>query len=360
MIGLIKGLPRKVNMAGSPQPIVTFTSNVSGLYLPEILAYIQASQSGTGDPSPSNPRAISGVSEVTTACNAINQWDEQWELGSINNSDGTNVTSSVRIRSKNYIEVKPNTSICVVNTNAVKIFIYKYGKDKSFLGMVDTVGISSGSQVVNIPSDCYYLRFRSNDNYTYSNNISFNYPATATSYHTYTGQTATTALGMTCYGGYLNVTTGLLTVTDAIVDLGSLTWTYRSGNKLFTAYKSGIKLASDAKGTHCLCDIYKETYGGSWSGWANFPNEHISSGNNYSSGDANIAVKDLSYTDKDTFKTAMNGVKLVYELATPQTIQLTPAQIEQLLGENNVFCSSGDVAVTQIWARRDRSIISRG
>lgn len=167
--------------------IASFADGADDVPVSSLIVDINAVQAGSGDPSPSNVRPISGWSECNIHKAGINLWDEVWELGSINNSDGTDVSSSVRIRSKNYIEVKPNTSICIVNTNAVKIFVYKYGYDKSFLGMVDSSGLASGNQVIYIPSDCYYLRFRSNDNYTYSNNISFNYPATDTAYHAFNG-----------------------------------------------------------------------------------------------------------------------------------------------------------------------------
>lgn len=41
-------------------------------------------------------------------------------------------------------------------------------------------------------------------------------------------------------------------------------------------------------------------------------------------------------------------VQIVYELATPQTYQLTPTQIDSLLGRNNVWADSGDVTVEYI------------
>ena len=44
------------------------------------------------------------------------------------------------------------------------------------------------------------------------------------------------------------------------------------------------------------------------------------------------------------FKTAMSGVQLLYELATPLTDQLTPQQIATLRpGINNVWCDTGPV-----------------
>ena len=41
----------------------------------------------------------------------------------------------------------------------------------------------------------------------------------------------------------------------------------------------------------------------------------------------------------------MSGVQLVYELATPITIQLTPQQLRLLKGTNNISCNTGDLSI---------------
>ena len=58
-----------------------------------------------------------------------------------------------------------------------------------------------------------------------------------------------------------------------------------------------------------------------------------------------FTVRDDSYTDVNAFKTAMTGQTLVYELATPFDVQLTPAQLRAIKGQNNIFADCGDVAV---------------
>ena len=47
----------------------------------------------------------------------------------------------------------------------------------------------------------------------------------------------------------------------------------------------------------------------------------------------------------EEFKSAMSGVQLCYELATPQTYQLTPTEVAMLLGENNLWSDAGDMKV---------------
>ena len=56
-----------------------------------------------------------------------------------------------------------------------------------------------------------------------------------------------------------------------------------------------------------------------------------------------LIIKDSRYTDPTAFKSAMNGVKLVYILATPTTVQLTPTEVKSLLGDNNIWSDTGDV-----------------
>jgi hypothetical protein len=52
----------------------------------------------------------------------------------------------------------------------------------------------------------------------------------------------------------------------------------------------------------------------------------------------------------EDFKTwlSTNNIQLMYPLATPTTIQLTPTQIDSLLGRNSVWSDSGDVTVEYI------------
>ena len=97
------------------------------------------------------------------------------------------------------------------------------------------------------------------------------------------GDTYTTALGRTVYGGTLDVVSGELTVTDANI----------------ASYNG-------------------ETLPATW----------ISDRDEYASG-----------------TTPTTGAQVVYELATPQTYQLTPQEVSLLQGTNNVWSDGGDVTL---------------
>jgi hypothetical protein len=56
-----------------------------------------------------------------------------------------------------------------------------------------------------------------------------------------------------------------------------------------------------------------------------------------------IFVRDDRFSDATAFKAAMNGVQLVYELATPIELQLTPTQVKSLKGYNNISANTGNI-----------------
>ena len=144
----------------------------------------------------------------------------------------------------------------------------------------------------------------------------------------------------TVYGGTLDVTTGELVVDRAIVDLGDLTWTYTTGDSYAGSpyFASGNVADKKAGANNMICSQYPVGVNrGSIQDCVITP---------WNSTNAlNLACRDDRFTDAAAFKTAMNGVQLVYELATPITYQLTPQEVATLLGHNNIWADTGDTAV---------------
>lgn len=146
----------------------------------------------------------------------------------------------------------------------------------------------------------------------------------------------------TVYGGSLNLTTGILTVTHGYVDLGDLTWTKDtvSGETVFIAALSGgPELASFS----AICSNYPmdndEDYTTDASGRC-FGDSTLHT--------SSVGIRDDTYAEGDAaaFKTAMDGVQLVYPLKTPVTYEMDPEEVKALIGQNNVFADTGDVAVS--------------
>ena len=284
----------------------------------------------------SNICPITGHDEVTVTRTGINVWDEEWEQGNISDQTGENIPQSNIIRSKNYIPVKPSTTY-YSTMQAGGIFLY--GANKQYLGSLYP-GFPTNFTT---PNNCYFIRFRETGAYgnTYNHDISINYPSTDHDYHAYQGSTYTTSLGQTVYGGTLDMVSGVLTVTHAIVDLSSLSWTYDGSVPRFYSYgiQNTVKAPSlNSEIADIICTQYISTsldgdvslYGG------------LNGSVAVSTGKV-IFIRDEAYTSASTFKDAMEGVMLCYALATPVEYQLTAQQIKTLVGTNNVWASSGDI-----------------
>lgn len=157
----------------------------------------------------------------------------------------------------------------------------------------------------------------------------------------------------TVYGGTLTVNkdgSGSLVVDRGTTDFGTKTWTYSSASDethspYFYANIPGMEYAATQK--NIICDTYKSYTSGYATGTGTAGiiaktagNMSIAKGSN---GWKYIVVRDDSYTDATTFKTAMSGVQLVYELATPTTYTLTAEQITSILGQNNIWADCGDI-----------------
>ena len=153
-------------------------------------------------------------------------------------------------------------------------------------------------------------------------------------YNPIVSNTYTTTLPSTTYGGTLDLVSGVLTVTHAIVDMGNLTWDWVSSGSYFTADVSG-----KAKGnTNMVSSAFKVV-----STQAANMNDGEMKGNPNNN---TIYLKWALYNgDKNALTSALSGQKLVYERATPTTTTLTPQQVQTLLGTNNVWADSGDVTV---------------
>lgn len=131
----------------------------------------------------------------------------------------------------------------------------------------------------------------------------------------------------TVYGGNIDLVSGVLTVDKAEVDLGTLTWVYVSRDTYF--YTQGLVTAVKVNG-QAICSAYR-TDSKDFSPVTNNKAVFVNKSN------ANVVLIDTDYTDANTLKASLSGVQFVYELATPLTYQLTPIQVNSLLGINNVW-----------------------
>jgi len=189
-----------------------------------------------------------------------------------------------------------------------------------------------------------YFSTTANTDYNFTIYPQLELGSTATTYESYQGQQVTIALGSTVYGGTLDVLTGTLTVTKGIIDLGGLTWDKSSSNpSVFNS--TGLTDHALTTGINVICSQYPAVQANQYS-ISTMPDKCVKTNASYAQ---YIYIKNTAYESytKEQFKTAMSGVQLVYELATPIVITgLTPAQMSTLLGVNNIWADTGATSLT--------------
>lgn len=104
------------------------------------------------------------------------------------------------------------------------------------------------------------------------------------------------------------------------VNLGTLEWSYRAPNNAFYATISDMK-AYVSVTNYCGMSCAKYTPSSPMGISAEGADKTIVQ---RASADNQVIVFDSGYSNKDTFKAAMNGVYLCYELATPNTTPIDP------------------------------------
>ena len=298
-----------------------------------LIVNIDPVQSGSGDPSPDNVRPISGWSEVNVNACGVNIWDGTYEAGKWiqDTSTGAVATLGAGYNLTGYIPVVPGLTYYGRATGSSRATWFDANKN--------AINQCTHNQdaTFTVPANARYVRFTITD--AYLDDFYINYPSTDTDYHPYDGQSINISLGQIVYGGKLDVTNGVLTVDRAGVDLGTLTWTMTTDYSVnrFNATISDMYKLNTSPYTDIMCSAYKPSDAPIYTpNTANCEIAHYGK---------TIYISDSNYNSASAFKTAMNGVQLLYPLAEPITIQLDPHEVTALLGSNNIWADSGDSEV---------------
>lgn len=262
------------------------------LPMESLIVDIEPVQSGSGDPSPSNIRPISGWSAVNVTDFVQNMWDEDWEVGTLDSS-GNIKSGDNLIRSKNFCQIIGGRQYYLYSSksdggsqNRYYVKICFYDANKAFIS-----GSWENRRVVTAPANAVYFKIHTNSSTviygdTYNHDISVNYVSTDHDYHAYAGTSLSISLGQTVYGGTLNVLTGVLTVYP-----------------YYASYNG-------------------ETLTGRW----------VSDRDKYVAG-----------------TTPTNGAQVVDMSGTGTTYTLDPQTVRSLVGQNNIFSDTGNIAL-DYWA----------
>ena len=318
--------------------IANFPDGADDIPVKDLVVNIEPKQSGSGDPSPDNVRPITGWTGANVTRTGKNLFDKSTASDNTTwTTSGTQGYSAGKTSSA-LIPVVPSESYYIGFTGMANVYgVYEFDINKNYIGRTFPGALTP--RAITLPSNCYYVGLVMDT--TYKDTAYFSYSSTATTYEPYQGTTYTvdwTTEAGTVYGGTLDVTTGVLTVDRAIVDLGTLRWTQistQSPHWRFWAYLSEMLQNSTLVSTQYV----QITPGSQWNGSIGVATQLIAD-------TPAVMVSDERYETAADFKTAMSGVQLVYQLATPQTYQLTPQQLKTLYGTNNVWADTGDTSVT--------------
>ena len=269
----------------------------------------------------------------------FNAWDEEWEVGSIYPATGIDQESTSTIRSKNYNRMLPNTKYCLYSKSGKKMAVILYDEDKKFIDY----WINSNLRGITTTSDTRFFRVMTYNGYgpTYNNDICIHLVHTGYrngEYEPYEEFRRTLPIseikdsegnalfpnGLLSAGSvYDEITEKKAIKRIGVVDMGTLNWWSQ-----YTQYNYGyVASAPNSMKTENLnyaVSIGYEKYANpSVEAWKAL-DKAISNGvrpigpawTGY------LAVKDSSHGDLPSFKAAMSGVMLYYELAEPIEVDL--------------------------------------
>lgn len=324
---------------------------------------VNAWQEGSGDPSPSNVRAIHGFSKVNATRCGVNLLDKNEVVNKLADNgatvDTTNKTVSYTGAIANATGVvfrnfKPNTRYTLLfkltsgasNLNAR--FYYTdgtnsalYGVSDEFVARASTNGKSVESLAFSWVSGVATL--------AYEQFGLFEGLIDEEAYEPYTGNTYLIQLGQDVYGGIYNSVTGKMLVTWILQSM-DFRWAYVPNNNGYFSPYAALPNDKAVGITNIICDIYKTSDS---STIANMPDLSIKGTSNNRA----IIIRDNSFNgDTTAFREAVKNHYICYELNTPFDIQLTPTQIETIIGNNTIFADTGDIDLTY----KDLDIAKRG
>lgn len=272
----------------------------------------------------------------------FNAWDEEWEVGGIDDSTGANKTATNTIRAKNLCMAVANSTY-FLGTDPSAIFWYDANEDYISFQYNNQTGNTAAA-----PSNARYFRFITKSSYgtTYKNDICINLSDAARNgtyepynAHTYAidpielrGIPQLDSNNALYYDGDSYAPNGAVTRKYGVVDLGTLTWNKgNNGVFWFLASTYGVKIYVASELAKYVCSAYKTVSQNAATAGDISARENLC----IFSGEANyVGIRDIARYETDdaaAFKAAMSGVYLVYELATPSTETAAPYQQLQIV-----------------------------
>lgn len=336
--------------------IATFTDGAEDMPLRECVVQIEPVQEGTGDPSPTNVRPITGWTgaKVTrTGKNLLNQANEKpsyYETdsdGAVTNTYGSFGWNYANSCFKSTLPSGDYTLIVIAKTaNGASGDTQVWPSvGSSRIAAVNNGNLAVGGKV----SMNFTLSETTDIGVCLKNNGGYNWvmivnraDSSLSTFEPYQGETYDIAFPTeagTVYGGTLDVVRGRLTVDRAMVIIDGVNKTVRNNGVTSTT--------SNAWFSGAVGKAY---------GRINFISDRFAAGIGIVPGgmtgrDNSIGIEFMLPVDVPNNSPALNQwfadnpTQLCYELATPITYTLAPQEIRTLLGTNNIWADTGDTTV---------------
>lgn len=278
---------------------------------------------------------VRNVKTIAIHTVGFNQWDERWELGGLNYETGQTTDDNTKGRSVNYFDVLPSTAyychtIANTTTNAsgVKgaVNIVWYDSNKSFIKyQVFT------NTILKSPSNARYAKI-----YTYAGDVNAIFRAGICinlshsgvrngEYEPYVKHVRQLPEIIKNFPDGMNGNANVWDEINAeswikrwgVVDLGSIddyTYTGSAFRSSFLKSKMSSVATLGDYNENMICELYDNDR------WSNSPYKiQFTVNNGY------LWINNPDYTDIDSFKAAMSGVLLYYELLEPIETPITEA-----------------------------------
>ena len=306
-------------------------------YFKKVVSSVVPVQAGSGTPSPTNVRAISGFTECTVTDCGFNCFDKSTlvdgkrvdNTGAIVNGTGFSVSD--------YILVLPNTTYYLKDVvgSGSWYSLACYDSNETFIQNLNVSGAGVVSGMITTPSNAKYIRVNT---YTVNKDtccVNISDTSKNGTYEPYTGTTATISFGSagTVYGARVELISGKL-VVDRVCVTPTEVIEVQSNNRWNIAL-TDLGIGGSEGVEYMLSSHFNPLF-------ANTPGSTYVS----STKDRLIAIPtDSSLSTKalaDAWLQA-NNPQFVYKLETPKEYQLTPAQLRSLVGTNNLTSSTGEV-----------------
>lgn len=317
-----------------------------------LVAQITPTQAGSGDPSPTNVRPITGwtAANVNVAGKNLIGFKsllDKWGSGYTDLGDGSyNVTTT----GDGYREPFrfANEDIDVALSGEITQLSGAAGWRFQLLNSSDETVASLGSGSTTLSGKGCKLRINyatGGEGANYKN-IQVELGTAVTDYEPYKGNTYPVSFGSagTVYGGTMDVVTGVLTVTHKAETFnGTESWGSEQTSGGLTNYYLNLDNAGKMAGRQggllddeMMCNWLAPsssitTYG-----------VYVNTTSKY------LNCKCSSASDVTAFKAMLSTTPLVvvYPLAEPQTYNLTALEVDLLVGNSHVWASTGDITLT--------------